>query len=99
MARWLGGASPNLTQIGKRTPPSDHARRRMQENVFGALWALALVVTGCLVLNGLSQNARRDECLMRGAALCSNGQWSQRQTEAGGPRAGLADYLKGSRNW
>jgi hypothetical protein len=93
-----------MTEIGKPPPPGEHSRRHMQENAFGALWALALVVTGCLVLNSLSQNARRDECLMRGAALCSEadaspGYRSQRQIQAVAHHVGLAAYLKGSRNW
>ena len=86
-----------MTQIGKSPPPGDHSRQR--ENVIGALWALVLVVTGCLLLSSLSQNARRDECLMRGAALCDNGHWSVRHTQAAAPQMGLADYIKESRNW
>jgi hypothetical protein len=88
-----------MPQIGNPASAGDLSRRRMQENAFGALWAIALVVTGCLVLNGLSQNARRDECLMRGAALCSDTDVSHRQTQAAADRVGLAAYLKGSRSW
>jgi hypothetical protein len=88
-----------MTQIGKSSPPRERSHQRMQENAIGALWALALVVTGCLILSGLSQNARRAECLMRGAALCNDGYWSVRQTQAAGPQMGLADYIKGSRDW
>jgi hypothetical protein len=71
----------------------------MHENAMSALWVLVLIGAGCLVLNGLSQNARLDECLMRGAALCGDGHWAQRQTGAAARQVGLADYLKGSRNW
>jgi hypothetical protein len=93
-----------MTQTGHPTAPGDQSKRHVRENVFGMLWATALVVTGCLVLNGLSQNARRDECLMRGAALCSeaeafSGYRSQRQTRAAAHYVDLATYLKGSRNW
>lgn len=88
-----------MTQIGKSPPPGDYSRQRMRENAIGALWALVLVVTGCLVLSGLSQNARRDECLMRGAALCDDGHWPVRHTQAAAPQMGLADYIKESRNW
>ena len=86
-----------MTQIGKSPPPGDHSRQR--ENVIGALWALVLVVTGCLLLSSLSQNAQRDECLMRGAALCDNWHWAVRHTQAAAPQMGLADYIKESRNW
>jgi hypothetical protein len=88
-----------MSEIGKSSPPRDRSHQRMQENAIAALWALALVVTGCLILSSLSQNARRDECMMRGAALCSDGHWSVRRTQAGGPHMGLADYIKESRNW
>lgn len=93
-----------MHEIGTASLSGDHLRRRARENAMSALWVMVLIGTGCVVLNGLSQNARRDECLMRGAALCSSaeasfGYRSQRQTQAAAHHIGLAAYLKGSRNW
>jgi hypothetical protein len=111
MARWLGrrlrrgAASHAIVELGVyRLSPGEHSRRRVRENGMSALWVLILLGTGTVVLDGLSQNARHDECVMRGAALCSDarasyGHRSWRQTQATARGIGIAAYLKGSRNW
>ena len=93
-----------MSGSGHARAPGEHSRLRMRENGMCALWVLILLATGTLVLNSLNQKVRRDECLMRGAALCSDAgasyeHRSWRQMQAATQGIGIAAYLKGGRNW
>jgi hypothetical protein len=77
--------------------PTNVARRIDRENLAAGLWLAFLISVGCLLLNSFAESARRDECLMRGAAICMN--WSQPRTQAAGKRTGIVEYLKNTRTW
>ena len=75
----------------------DATRRTDWENLVVGLWLALLIGAGCWLLNALAESALREECLMRGAALCVDR--SQPRAPVPAKRKWIANYLKNSRNW
>ena len=82
---------------------ADSPQRLARENLVGLAWITLVIGTGYFVLHGITERVRRDECVMRSAALCAdsrtNASQSQRQTLADEQHVGIAAYLKGGRDW
>lgn len=76
----------------------------MLGNPAGALWIAFLIAVGCIIVGGLEEGARRDRCLLRGAALCHDSRstalpLSQLQVLRSERAVDFAAYLKKSRAW
>ena len=93
-----------MHQISENDMSDGGAHEIMLQNVAAGLWVVLLIGVGCFVLNAFAESARRDECVMRGAATCTN-IFSRRmnQSELQRPpkkeHAGIGDYLKSGRVW
>jgi len=82
----------------------DYDTRVMRENVAAGTWLAMLVTLGCILLTALHTSAQRDECVMRGGAICSEiiqarAGWSQPLSKPPKGRANIAEHLKNSRRW
>jgi hypothetical protein len=99
---WINGSMHEIADA--ILDPDDRWRDVARGNVLGMLWTALLIGAGCVVIIGLAGRAKRDDCLMRGAALCGDGRpmaerRSQSPTLASEQKVGVAAYLKGSRDW
>lgn len=88
----------------RRASSGPEDQRILQQNVAAGLWLALLIGIGQFVLYELAENARHEECLMRGALPCSKVvhmgltswdqyDWYTRQRES------LAERLKSQRPW
>ena len=80
---------------------TEHAILR---NAAVALWIAFLIAVGCIIFSGLEEGARRDRCLLRGAALCHDSRsaglpLSRPQVLRFERALDFAAYLKKSRAW
>jgi hypothetical protein len=74
----------------------------MLQNIAAGAWLAFLIGFGCIVLDAYAESARRQECVMRGAAVCSgipSMAGPAREEPGAHTRTGLAEHLKYSRRW
>ena len=74
----------------------------MLQNIAAGAWLVFLIGFGCIVVDAFAESARRQECVMRSAAVCSGipSMASSAREEPGAyTRTGLAEHLKYSRRW
>jgi len=93
-----------LSQTDHRGASPSAIEHAMLRNAAGALWVAFLIGVGSIVFSGLEKGARRDRCLLRGAALCHDSNFtalplSQLQGLRFERAVDFAAHLKKSRTW